>query len=52
MDECKTLPPGALGEAVAGLAANLSLPKVGRCRLPVSKPVLKPPLVSALEAKM
>ena len=27
-------------------------PEVGRCRLPVSKPVLKAPMVSALETEI
>jgi hypothetical protein len=37
---------------VEGKACNALLLKVGRCRLPVSKPVLKAPLVSALETQM
>jgi hypothetical protein len=32
--------------------ATLNLSMVGLCRLYVSKPVLKAPMVSALEAKM
>ena len=37
----------ALAEAVAGMMAKLS---VGRCRLTVSTPALKVPMVSALES--
>jgi hypothetical protein len=32
--------------------APMEAPKVGRCRLTVSEPVLKAPMVSALEAKI
>jgi len=37
--------------ARAGGEKVLDDPKVGRCRLTVSKPVLKPPVVSGLEAR-
>ena len=62
-----TAPPGAedaagpvalrssvavMAEAAAIAAAATEAGVVGRCRFTVSKPVLKAPLVSALETKM
>ena len=63
LDECKPLGGGggggggnADGKVFAG-KARVSLTfrqrvEVGRCRLPVSKPMLKAPMMSSLEAKI
>jgi hypothetical protein len=48
VNECKALTDGPI--SIAGAAATLA--EVGRCRLSVSKPVLKGSMVSALETTM
>ena len=58
MDECKPLGSGGSAETIAAVEALLhadttaldALAKVGPCSLTVLNPVLKAPMVSALEA--
>ena len=49
MDECKPLHPGT---DELDYAPDLPPYKVGWCRLTASKPVLKAPVVSALETRI
>jgi len=52
VSECKPLIAAISTEATQESALEELLNKVGRCRLSLSKPVLKGPLVSALEASI
>ena len=49
MDECKPLVKGGGGGGRAPLLPETRGRLVGRCRLTVSKPVLKAPMITALD---
>jgi hypothetical protein len=50
VNECKPLLAGQLIETSGTMSGGGNKPKVGRCSLTLSKPVLNAPMVSAISA--